>query len=115
MDLARLKRALQDVKSTADEHHARVTILLIPRAIDFERFHESNENRLGPVMETWGQEVGIPIKDLLPEMDAKSGGDYASFYLPCDGHWSAHGGAVAAEVLQPWLDYKTVAETHSNP
>jgi len=115
VDLARLKRALQDIKSTADEHHARAAIFLIPRAIDFKRFHESNENRLGPVMESWGREVGIPIKDLLPEMDAMSGGDYASFYLPCDGHWSAHGGAVAADVLQPWLDYKVVTETHSNP
>jgi hypothetical protein len=115
VDLARLKRALQDIKSTADEHRARVAIFLIPRAIDFKRFHESKENRLGPVMESWGQEVGIPVKDLLPQMDAMSGGDYTSFYLPCDGHWSAHGGAVAADVLQPWLDYKTVAETHSNP
>lgn len=106
VDLARLKRALLDIKSTADAHHARTAIFLIPRAVDFKRFHDKGENRLGPVMEAWGREAGIPIKDLLPGMDARSGGNDQSFYLPCDGHWSRHGGEVAADVLLPWLDYE---------
>ena len=114
VDVARLKRALQDIKSTADAHGARVAIFLIPRGIDFKRWHESGQNRLGPVMESWGRQVGIPIKDLLPEMDARTGGDYDSLYLRCDGHWSAHGGAVAADVLQPWLDYKAATAVPPN-
>jgi hypothetical protein len=105
VDLARLKRALQDIKSTADAHGARVAVILIPRASDFKRLHGSHENRLGPVMERWGQEAGIPVEDLLPGMDARSGGDYTSYFLTCDGHWSAHGSAVAADVLLPWLGY----------
>jgi hypothetical protein len=107
VDLARLKRALQDIKSTADAHGARVAVILIPRAIDFKRLRESGQDRLGPLMEQWGQQAGIPVKDLLPEMEAASGGDYRSYFLLCDNHWSAHGSAVAADILLPWLAYKT--------
>ena len=71
---------------------------------DFTRLHQSGTNRLGPVMEQWGREEGIPIKDLLPEMDARAPGDaYRSYFLPCDPHWSAKGDAVAANILEPWL------------
>ena len=74
MDLARLKKALTDIKSTADAHGAKVAVFLIPRAIDFQRLHQSGADRLGPVMEQWGKENGIAIKDLLPEMDALAKG-----------------------------------------
>ncbi len=76
MDLARLKRALEDIKSTADAHGAKMAAFLIPRANDFMRLHQSGTNRLGPVMESLGHDVGIPVKDLLPDMDARSGGNY---------------------------------------
>ena len=105
VDLARLKRALEDIKSTADAHGARVAVFLIPRTMDFRRLHESHQDRLGPLMEQWGQANGIPIKDLLPEMDARAGADYKSYFLLCDNHWSPHGSAVAADVLLPWLGY----------
>jgi hypothetical protein len=104
VDLARLKHALEDIKSTADAHRAKVFVFLIPRANDFQRLHQSGANRLGPVMEQWGRQVGIPIKDLLPAMDARSKGqDYKPYFLTCDGHWSAQGAATAADILEPWL------------
>ncbi len=103
VDLARLKKALEDIKSTADSHGARVAVILIPRANDFLRLHQTGTNRLGPVLERWGHASGIAVKDLLPEMDARSGGDYRSYFLSCDGHWSARGSAVAAQILEPWL------------
>lgn len=104
VDLARLKHALQDIKSTADGHGARVKVFLIPRANDFVRLHQNGTNRLGPVLEDWGSEAGIPVKDLLPPMNTRAGDDYMAYFLKCDGHWSAHGDAVAAEILEPWLN-----------
>jgi hypothetical protein len=104
VDLARLQHALADIKTTADAHGARLKVFLIPRANDFQRLHQAGTNRLGPVMETWADESGIPVKDLLPEMDARAKNDYMSYFLKCDGHWSARGDAVAAQILEPWLD-----------
>jgi hypothetical protein len=103
VDLGRLKHALEDIKTTAEAHGAQLKVFLIPRANDFQRLHQAGTNRLGPVMETWGRESGIPVKDLLPEMNASAPKDDMSYFLQCDGHWSAHGDAVAAQILEPWL------------
>jgi hypothetical protein len=103
VDLERLKHALLDIKSTADAHGAKVHVILIPRYMDFERLHQTGSNRLGPVMESWGQSVGIPIKDLLPEMEARSNGNDRSYFLTCDGHWSERGSMTAADILEPWI------------
>jgi hypothetical protein len=103
VDLTRLKTALGDIKSTADAHRAKMAVFLIPRANDFKRLHEAGADRLGPVMEKWGQGVGIPILDLLPEMDAQSNGDNRSYFHECDGHWSKRGSAVAAKIVENWL------------
>ena len=104
VDLARLEKALGDIKGTADAHGAKVAVFLIPSANDFRRLDQTGTNRLGPAMEQWGQLNGIAIKDLLPEMDALAkGGDYRSYFLKCDGHWSTYGAATAAKILEPWL------------
>jgi len=108
IDLARLKKALQDIKSVADARGARMAVFLIPRVNDFLRLHQAGTNRLGPVMERWGNDVGIPVKDLLPDMEARSNGDFRSYFLSCDGHWSARGSTVAADILEPWLGEKKV-------
>jgi hypothetical protein len=105
LDLARLKRALQDIQGTAEAHHARMAVFLIPTANDFRRLHQSGADRLGPVMEQWGESNHIAVKDLLPEMDALSQGKFPDMFLSCDGHWSPHGGEIAAEVLQKWLGH----------
>jgi len=103
LDVARLKHALDDIHATADAHHAKMAVVLIPTSNDFARLKQSGANRLGPVVLSWGQEKGIPVKDLLPDMDARSGGDFHTFFLSCDGHWTPKGSKVAAEVLEPWL------------
>jgi hypothetical protein len=103
VDLARLKTALEDIKTTADAHGAKEAVILIPSANDFLRLHQAGTDRLGPVMEKWGHENGIAVEDLLPEMDARSGGDYQLYFLTCDGHWSPRGSREAASVLEPWL------------
>jgi len=102
VDIARLEKALEDIKSTADAHGAKVAVLLIPHAIDFQRVHKTGTNPLGPLVDKWGAEHGVAVKDLLPEMDAASGGNFLA-YLLCDDHWSDRGGAVAAQILEPCL------------
>ena len=102
VDIARLERALGDIKSTADEHGAKVAVFLIPHAIDFQRVHKTGTNPLGPLLEKWGAEHGVAVKDLLPEMDAASGGDFLAYSL-CDGHWSERGNTTVAQILEPWI------------
>jgi hypothetical protein len=101
-DMARLQKALLDIKATADRRGVPVYVLLIPRPHDFERMRRGDD-RLGPELAAWGQQVGIHVKDLLPEMEAQSRGDYRAYFLPCDDHWSAEGSRVAADILQPWI------------
>jgi hypothetical protein len=103
VDLTRLKKALSDLGETATARGSKVAVFLIPRLIDFERLQATGSNRLGPAMEQWGQQAQIPIKDLLPEMARRSQGDYRSYFLPCDGHWSKRGNEVAAEIVGGWL------------
>ena len=54
-DIARLEKALDDIKSTADAHGAKVAVILIPHAIDFQRVHKTGTNPLGPLVEKWGR------------------------------------------------------------
>jgi len=72
VDIARLRKALDDIHATADAHHARMAVILIPTSNDFLRLKQSGANRLGPAVLSWGQEKGLPVKDLLPDMDARS-------------------------------------------
>jgi hypothetical protein len=103
VDIARLRHALDDIHATADAHHAKMAVILIPTSNDFARLEKSGTNRLGPVALAWGQEKGVPVKDLLPEMEVRSAGNFRSYFLSCDGHWTPQGSKVAAEVLEPWL------------
>jgi hypothetical protein len=103
VDFARLEHALADIKATAEAHHAQVAVMLVPTLNDFLRYHASQADRVGPAVEKWGEANGVPVKDLLPEMDARAAGNYRDLFLKCDGHWSARGGQLAAEVLEPWL------------
>jgi hypothetical protein len=115
VDLARLKHALTDIKTTADAHGAQVKVFLIPRARDFQRLNQAGTNHLGPIMEAWGRESGIPVKDLLPEMNRRAANDYMSYFLKCDGHWSARGDAAAAQILEPWLAEPKSSENSGAP
>ncbi len=103
VDLARLKKSLEDIQATADARGAKVAVFLIPHASDFIRLRQTGVNRLGPVLEAWGREVGIAVKDLLPEMNADAGADYRRYFNRCDGHWSYGGNQEAAKILEPSL------------
>lgn len=103
VDFARLEHALADIKATAEAHRAQMAVFLIPTYTDFLRYRQSHADKVGPAVEQWGKANGIPVKDLLPEMDARAGKDPRDFFLKCDGHWSPEGGQAAAEALEPWL------------
>ena len=115
VDMARLKKSLLDARAVANAHGAKLAVFLIPGARDFMRLHDAGTNRLGPLLERWGAENGIPTKDLLPPMDADSGGDFMSYFLPCNGHWSRRGNRVAAGILEPWLGEKPAAGNTAAP
>ena len=102
VDLKRLETALLDIKGTADAHHAQMYVYVIPRNTDFERAAKGS-NRLGPAIESWGREQGIPIKDLLPAMLERTQGNVDALRLPCDTHWSPYGNRVAADIIQQWV------------
>ncbi len=102
-DFARLEHALADIKATAEAHHAQMAVFLIPTYTDFLRYRKAHDDRVGPAVEFWGHANDVPVKDLLPEMDARAGDNPRTFFLHCDGHWSPAGGEAAAEVLKPWL------------
>jgi hypothetical protein len=101
-DVARLKKTLLDIRQTAAARGAEVYVFLIPRPNDFQRYRQG-QDRLGPVLEAWGREAGIHVKDLLPEIDARGKGDYRAFFLPCDDHWSLQGTQAAVDILEPWI------------
>lgn len=102
VDLMRLQAALLDIKKTADEHGARVYVILVPSPNDFQRARQGS-NRLGPVLVHWAAAHDIAALDLLPEMVARTPGDYSPIFLPCDNHWSPYGAGLTAEILQPWM------------
>lgn len=81
-----------------------VTIVIIPRRGDFARVAVQGKNRLGNIMTRFGAENGIDVVDLLllmPAIEPKTD----QYFLPCDGHWSALGNRVAAEVLATALHF----------
>ncbi|HEV2185906.1 MAG TPA: hypothetical protein VGR70_01785 [Stellaceae bacterium] len=90
------------IKKLAGERN--VTIAIIPRRSDFARVAAEGNNRLGDIMKRFGAENGIDIVDLLPLMPAIEP-DTEKLFLPCDGHWSALGNRVAADVLEKALHF----------
>jgi len=103
-DLERLQASLVRIKRAADARGAETGVYLIPRADDFVRFAATGADRLGPLLERWGADVGIRVKDLLPPMAARSEGDYRPYFFLCDPHWSALGSATAAAIVADWLE-----------
>lgn len=75
-----------------------VTIAVIPRPSDFAQVRESGDRRLIDALERFGKSHGVAIVDLMqwmPKVEPRT----ESYYLPCDGHWSADGNRTAAEAL----------------
>ena len=105
VDLRRLQAALLDIKGVADAHGAKLYVFLVPRGNDFQRAR-GGSNRLAPALAGWGVAHDIAIKDLLPEIETRTGGDYGPIFLRCDDHWSPDGTRLVADIVQPWINGK---------
>lgn len=72
-----------------------VVIVLLPLSADFQRYDPSAPPPLSRELERFAAARGITLLDLLPLMHRHTK-DWSSYFLSCDGHWSARGHAVAA-------------------
>ena len=84
------------IKALAGER--QVTIAVIPRPNDFARIASSGDHRLIDALERFGREHDIGVIDLMkwmPTVEPRT----QTYFLPCDGHWSATGNRIAADAL----------------
>ena len=81
----------------------RMTIVTIPRPSDFKRAALTGSTPLHEALNRFGRENDIQIVDLLqlmPQLEP----DINRYFLPCDGHWSVEGNAVAAQAIATALE-----------
>ena len=91
-----VKYTFEIIKQAAGRRE--IIIALLPTPVDFNRYDPAATPRLSAELGEFAAANGMKLIDLLPSMyrDAKDWNDYI---LPCDGHWNAHGHAVAAQYL----------------
>jgi lysophospholipase L1-like esterase len=88
--------SLAKIKELAGDR--RVTVAVIPRLRDFQRVSASGDHRLSEALDRFGQAHGIEVVDLMQLMPAVEPRT-ETYYLPCEGHWSAAGNRIAADAL----------------
>lgn len=99
----RLKFAIERITALAGEREVLVTA--IPRFRDFLRANlESDNPPLTDDLSNLANEKGFVYLDLLSGMKGLTS-DWRDYFHSCDGHWSEHGHAVAAELLAAWSYY----------
>lgn len=79
-----------------------VDIFIIPREGDLlqARKNEGISTKLLADLQTLTQKYNnVAVHDLIPHFSSRDPQDEDKFFLPCDGHWSAEGHRVAANVL----------------
>src|SRR5258708_22583810 len=81
VDIARLRHALDDIHATADAHHARMAVILIPTSNDFVRLKQSDANPLGPTGLRSRQVNAIPVEAILPDIYDRSMEDVPAVFL----------------------------------
>jgi hypothetical protein len=97
------------IRALAEAAHPRpVHVFMIPLAVDLDGYiNEEERYPLADQLRSTLANVGtVDVVDLLPDFV-----NYAqlhhmvtsAFYLPCDGHWSSLGNAVAAQAVERHL------------
>ena len=102
LDLERLFFSYRQIRNAAGGRE--LVVFTIPRLNDL-LYYEAN-GELGELAQRIsafaGEEPGIRYVDLVPGFvsDARERGRrFADYFLPCDGHWSPEGHAVAARIV----------------
>ena len=100
-ELAIMAEAIRELGTAAEAR--RVHVFLIPVNDDLTRYQHGERYALpGQLRARLTSAINVDVVDLLPDFIEYAGLHHeptASFYLPCDAHWSALGNAVAADTV----------------
>lgn len=106
-DLERLFEGYRRLRDDARERE--LVIFSLPRLheLEYARTHPVADALPARLAEFAQREPRIRYVDMLPEFLAdaeRSGRALADYFIPCDGHWSDLGNAVAAEIVSRNVD-----------
>jgi hypothetical protein len=96
-ELLRLRFVLERLKESSEGKVMRVFTL--PRLNDLVRFQYDDTPPLPLKLAEIAAEVKFQYYDLLPEMNSRYYQKWEELVLSCDGHWSAEGHRLAAEIM----------------
>ena len=85
----------------AEAGNRKVILFTIPAYQDFEHY-DGKEPPLARKLRELADRTGATYVDLMPAMLAR-GIKYPDLYFSCDKHWNAFGNAVAADILEPYV------------
>ena len=100
-------------------HPRRVHVFMIPLSVDVDGYITKEERYpiAGQLQKALASATSVDVVDLLADFvnyAAVHRVPTSSFYLPCDGHWSSFGNAVAAEAVERHLHLSTRLEPQPN-
>lgn len=100
--LSRLKFVLSKIKHAANGK--RIIVFTIPRLNDFRRLDAvSADPPLIAALTNLSTELNFEYFDLIKPM-RNSVPDFESYFLECDGHWSAAGNETAEKIIGEMLE-----------
>jgi lysophospholipase L1-like esterase len=79
----------------------KIILLTIAHPLDYINYQQTKSNKLGVLINNYCTTNNIKTIDLLEEL--KTYPNLPELSLPCDGHWSAKGHQVVADILQKKL------------
>src|SRR5262249_19367931 len=97
------------IRELARAAHPRpVHVFMIPLSVDLDGYINKGDRYTlpGQLQKAVAGVSTVDVIDLLPDFVnyvAVHRVPTSSFYLPCDGHWSSFGNAVAAEAVERLL------------
>ena len=80
----------------------KITVFTIPVIGDLLRFDKAKSSPLSKELKEFSRSKGFNYLDLLPLMHSHTR-QWDKYYLPCDGHWSEYGNAVAFKYIKDHL------------